>query len=397
MRTLLKKLFRIFTILMLIFVIALIPVGFYMLQQNINSLLDDNADLASQNDELEAEVLDLNQRNILKNQQIEELAKQLGLSIDAINNLKNENSNLNEENESLSAELTAINSQIDSTMSELDNYEQQITDSMAWFRDNATISPLSQYDSIKESLKQHCRQISGDSCTIKLSCLSFVNNQEHGFSYKLDSDTAAKDDFLQDLGQIYTNKGGDCEDYAQLAYAELNYLTESCQQAGSPNISYQSFTDNTGTSHHVTYRETYYIENTQDYDLPSDYDYYYPTCGSFPADLDPNLASTEGSYGHCLLAFSSSPIYNSSNVEGHLKSAILVEPQNGRVSADLRTDSRIEVPSNDYPAGDYYVFMVVTNADLYSFNAFKDSYRWYGYQDFLDEITGLKQALDVLN
>jgi hypothetical protein len=302
-----------------------------------------------------------------------------------------QNSELRQQNEKLYDE-------INTTIDELTDYEQKITDSLDWFRDNQTIDGHPTYNRVKKDLQEYCVSIEGTTCEIKLTCLSFVNSNLYGLEYKEDTETSAKEDFLQTIDSIKDNEGGDCEDFSVLAAAELRSLQNYCTTNGATTIRYQAYENAIGQTHTVEYSGDYYYPDAKDYNIPYAYHYFYPICGNFPASFDLNAPAGAEIIGHCLLAFSARDLNpdDANSAYEFLRDALLIEPQDGAFVSDLATNDNVEVLKDDYPKKDFFLYMIITQNDLLDFDTFGDTYRWYGYNDFLKRIAELKTELEAM-
>ena len=347
---------------------------------------------AAQKTSIEALQVTLSERS----DRIKKLSDQLGITEEKVSDLEVTNSTLDQQNESLSQKMASLNLEIGDTLTSLQGFESQIADSLDWFQANASIAELPEYTDIRTSLINNCVKIEGSSCAVRLSCLNFVNEHEAGMSYQTDLSTVGKEDQIQSLSSVLSHQGGDCEDFTQLAFAELNYLEAYCAAQGASDVRYTAFEDTTGSRHYVEASETYYINDTQDIEVDSEARFFYPVCGSFPSAWDEASLSSGASYGHCLLGFSDREILKPGDSPLFLERAILIEPQSGKLVIDLRSSGLFSIPTTELSPNPYYLSMVITDRDLYSFNALKDRYQWRGYADFASAVSELATRLTSL-
>ena len=284
--------------------------------------------------------------------------------------LTNENQKIKDENKLLKQESTLINSEMKNVQIELSKAEDklnefQITvqDSIQWFKQNINIENYEDYDLIKEELNQCIHYQNG--CRIDLLCLHSIN-KNNGFRYKLDEETSKKVDFLQDLKQIFNNKGGDCEDISLLFRAEYNYLLNQCLRNYSRNEI-------------IPYTRNIEINKT----------YMYIVCGTW----DPKETVT-GWAGHCMVALSKAPIISTGDVYSSIKTSTLIEPQNGQFEGHMDDTDTIHIfPDGQPPNTLHYIYFVITDDDLKIFYAYSDEVKWFGYQDFMIYIDDLKNKV----
>jgi hypothetical protein len=314
--------------------------------------------------------------------EIEMLSVQLGESDNKVRTLEERN--------------TELTQQLRGTVSDLEQYEGQVQQSMSWFQANSTLDGHAEYNGIKRELEDKCMQVDGNQCRIKLGCLSFVN-QQNNLVYKEDTAVSQREDFLQSLGDIHAHGGGDCEDFSLLFKAQIAHLRSACGARGANDVRFQSFAPSPGDKHYVEFGNQYYIEDTRDVDLPSDKQEVAMICGTMPAALFPDtISQTDAeSFGHCLLGFSSAPLNAAADSPEFLRQSVMIEPQTGERIGAVAEHPEILVPVNAFPDKVNYLFMLVGDNDLYSFNAFQNRYQWFGYADFRRSFDEIKTALNA--
>ncbi|OIP98265.1 hypothetical protein AUK40_01815 [Candidatus Wirthbacteria bacterium CG2_30_54_11] len=389
---------RLTSILLAITTLSLIGVTWlYVNVTQINrQLRSDIAGLEDQNSWLETDIESLGVTLRERQSRIQDLSEQLGITVEKVSELETTNSTLDQQNETLTEKMQSLKSEIDDTLSSLHGFENQISDSLAWFQANSSIEQLPEYADIRTSLVNNCLKIDSGTCEVRLSCLNYINEHESGLSYQSDYATTGKEDQIQSLPALLEHKGGDCEDFTQLAFAELNYLNAYCSAQGAPTVRYTAFEDAAGGKHYVENSETYYISDTRDIQVDPAARYFYPVCGSFPVGWDEPSLTSGTSYGHCLLGFSDRTVNASGDAPLFLQQAILIEPQSGKLVTDLRSSGIFSVPVTELSPNPYTLTMVITEHDLYSFNALKDRYQWRGYDDFASAVGDLSQRISAL-
>ncbi|RMF06532.1 hypothetical protein D6764_01985 [Candidatus Woesearchaeota archaeon] len=333
-------------------------------------------------------------------QYLKEKLAEFSAQLRELNNTKTElekdKETLTEEKTLLKRKLYGIQTDIERTISELEEYEEKIEESMSWFRKNAELSNFKEWTAVRQQIKGWCVERFDDRCEIRLSCLTFVTDYLEEFQYKLDSETTGKADKLQNLSQIYANEGGDCEDYSLLAIAEINELEKYCRDRLLDDVRFVAYVREEGSRHYVEDTKRYYLPDAKSYYLPSEKKNRAIVCGTFPAGYDPNSKTNIGKVGHCVIGFSENTIEKSSDVPAFLKSAVLVEPQNGQYLVDLSRESIFQIPENGEEKEEYNLRLVITENDLYMYDEFDGEMRWHGYSDYIAKIDELKAELEEL-
>jgi len=346
--------------------------------------------LLQENNRLIGQLQDYSHQLLERNRTIQALAAQLGVATDLARDLGARNTVLQERN----AELTG---EIQTTVTDLREFETHIQESMAWFQRNATFEGNPQYSSLNRDIEQNCLSIASNRCQINLSCLSWRNNV-YGFRYIPDETVSERSDYLHDLDAIYKNRGGDCEDYSLLVNAQIRHLKSQCQAANATNVQYISSEDAPGERHYVNSGQTVYLPDKKETLLPATHQHHHIVCGSFPRHIFPDqISQTDAaSFGHCLLGFSDRPLNTATDSKTFLENAILVEPQNGSLIANRPRDVGLEILTDAFPTSTTYLFLLISDRDLYTFNAYDNQYQWYGYQDFDRTVKSLSSQLEML-
>lgn len=277
--------------------------------------------------------------------------------------IKGENKRLKQESALISSKMRNVEIELSKAEDKLNEFQIIVQDSIQWFKQNINIENYGDYGLIREELSRCVHYMDG--CRIDLGCL-YSTNKKNGFEYKLDEKTSKKADFLQDLRQIFSNKGGDCEDFSLLYRAEYNYLLSQCLR-------------NYSRSEIVPYTGDMEINKT----------YMYIVCGTW----DPKEIVAEWA-GHCMVALSKAPIASTSDVYSAIKASTLIEPQNGQFEGHMgETDTIYIFPDGQPPNTLYYIDFVITDDDLKIFYAYSDEVKWFGYQDFMVYISDLRNKV----
>jgi len=270
-----------------------------------------------------------------------------------------------------------LGNKINLVKSELEQFEAKINNSLSWFGVNKQLGDGYYEDAIKRDLANNCINKKEGLCYLKTSCPYFVNKQYSEFKYLGDRFTSNATDKMQSLKEFIAHNGGDCEDYALFYKAEWNYLLDLCD--GLP-ITIESYIDG-GEDYFVTYRESWYIKSKQPIYFSDSRDKAVIICGNM---FDINSGKTNG---HCMIAM----IDGAGDIIKNLDLANIIEPQNGMYYGKLNDKSSgIYLPEQDKALPDSYIYMVVTDEDLFLF----DNNRWKSYIDFLDQAKKLRSELD---
>jgi len=287
--------------------------------------------------------------------------------------LKKQNKQVKEESTLVSGEAERVEEQVEKTMDRLDSFERTVTNSIDWFRENNNIAGIEEYSEITQELEDNCLRFN-ESCQIDLTCLYEVNKKNR-FRYSFDEYSTGKKDFLKDLKKIYSQQGGDCEDFSLLIQAEYNYLVDQCLENYSRS-EIDPIVDNNVRGEIIEKS----IKGT----------YMSIICGNFdPGGIVQNYA------GHCLVALTENQILKSSDVYKNIKESILVEPQNGRYVANMSNTDIITIFDNGVPPDTFHdVDLVITEDDLIIFDEYADEIEWIGYKDFLEKIESLKKEVE---
>ncbi|PIN69596.1 hypothetical protein COV93_04950 [Candidatus Woesearchaeota archaeon CG11_big_fil_rev_8_21_14_0_20_43_8] len=354
-------------------------------------------------------IIDVNNSLDLKSEEIKTLETERDSIQDKLDStarefasLKKISDELNQSYESLAASHGTLKKKTDKLESEYDDlsttyvneftdlmgnltiFETHIQASIDWFRDQRDISELNEYRDVKLDLYSDCLAYDEDSCDIKLTCIPFTNSYKYNVIYKYDSLNVNKSDFLQNLSEIWKNKGGDCEDTAFLFTAEYNYLVERCMKLkyDRKQIRIFSFQPSSGHNTFLTYHNKFYYSDTEPIEVTSFGTYMYPVCGQFLGQ----------STGHCVVALTDDAISSTSEIYPSLKDAALIEPQKGNYLSSIGS-GLVVYDDNEEIEQSNYISLMMTDDDIKYFYTYTGENRWLGYKEFLGDIS--KQKIEL--
>ncbi|MBU0457350.1 MAG: hypothetical protein ABH824_04995 [Nanoarchaeota archaeon] len=382
-----KKQFKsVFLILVLIIVgLIILSLGLFNMNGKLKlQIYNLNSEMELLNKNITSAIKEISKKNNEISKNNEEISK----NIDMLKSQDEEINNLNKEKEMISLKVESIKEEIDDFKYEIDNAN-------SWFKSNSNIANYDVYKSVKSYILKCLTTDSDSNCILKVGCLSWVHSILKEFEYKNDITTSEAEDKLQSLEDFYNNGGGDCEDYSLVVNAEINYLRDYCSEHNRGNLTFEAIKEGKG-NYYFTKKETWYYPNSAPFFIPNNYVFSYVVCGNFPAELDPNSELSGEIVGHCVIAFTDKEIINSEDVHSSLVNAILIEPQSGFISYDLRNDNTMYISKNGKSSQgkSYYIYSVITYDDYYLFDDF-DTYSWRGYKDFSKEAEELKNKFSI--
>lgn len=298
-------------------------------------------------------------------------------------------SSINEEYDNLILNHTLLINNYDSLQSdyitfdekfnELENnytvFENNIQFQLSYFRANSNIESITEYRVIKEQLSK-CYYLDGfNRYKINLACINFVLSHEsenNNFIYKNDTRNE-----LLSLKEFYTNKGGDCDDWARTFFASFNYIKSNIKIMSSNNkIVLETY------GGLCSQKEKFYLTINKDWYIDActvtieNHEYAYPLCGTKSGDT----------YGHCWVAFTENEILNTSIVNSVITKSVIVEPQSGEYI--------FSYPQSLLQNYNYYV--VMTPTDLIMKTNTKDDSSWKGYSDYYNDLVSKKEIITNL-
>lgn len=265
-------------------------------------------------------------------------------------------------NDELSEFLDVTQEKLELLGTELSSFEEQISQSMSWFKENSNIEVY------PASLKYQV-----DKCTsnteINAACIPIVMKEEKGWDYKID-----EGDDLQSLEEISLNKGGDCEDWSLYFKAAYNYLKEEDR---SERYIVSAVP---GTGDFEIYGPHYYAE-AESKEVGTTEDYVYVICYD----------------SHCIVAISDVEIKNSSDIY-KLRGAPAIEPQNGQymftIGDPLAPDICSPDTCGDMTYAPYDIWMIITDDDIYDFHY---NSAWVGYSDYYRIANYYQERVEAMN
>lgn len=285
--------------------------------------------------------------------------------------VEEEKETVEKEKSELMQNYSQLKKEVNTTIKIITKFEKDLRWSMSWFKDNSNLDSV-EMGKLKENLADHCLRVSSVDCTIKLSCLPWVNWYFFDIDYRSD-DVACSGECLLDLKTTINNSGGDCEDLAVLFAAEYNYLVGECLSAGigRPKIELMSFAAG-DAKHYVTYWDSYYLPGSTDKPLPEGYSYIYPVCGLF--------SGVEG--GHCAVVATNKPIGESGDIDETVREGYFIESENGEFmyTAKNRWDRT-------------YLYYIFLENDLKQYMREEDEPFWLGYNELYNKLKHLKDSL----
>ncbi len=284
------------------------------------------------------------------------------------------NDQLSQYNE-LDSAHTKDTKKIDLLSGQMTEFEQQISDSLKWYKSNAVLSDSDGQKRVKNKLDFYCLKEDDSSCEVKLGCFWLVNQEFLGLRYKYDILSVDKWDKILSIKEFLDNGGGDCEDYALFFKAQLNYILDRCE---NKDITLQGWWYSDKEKYWADYQEHWYIPNA---DVREESNYIYPNiiCGKVYDYRSDDYA------GHCVIALTKSRIKDGSDL-GLLMHSKIIEPQDGEYLGDVNKQYLFMPEYNGY-AENLSISMVITDNDLYLFDF--DNEKWLSYALFRDEINDI--------
>ncbi len=278
--------------------------------------------------------------------------------------------------------LESQRQQVQQISSELLGLEKNISDSMAWFRENAAFPDDYGWkaDIYLKRVLDDC--IEGDE--LNLGCMSYLmENTAFAIHYRTDFSSSGKDDFLQSVAQTIDSGWGDCEDYSLIFKAALNSLKAA--QPGLKVVGWESGGEG-----------KFYIYPKESSITPDKSYWYVPNAHKkFLGDLDSLFSyvvcyrQTQSS-GHCTVALSENGISSSSQAPS-LLGARIFEPQIGRYLGDIGGSGSAYTLCDPSVCSERAgaVQIIISDLDLYKFEAGK----WVGYSDYLGRVKAAQARL----
>ncbi len=261
-----------------------------------------------------------------------------------------------EQRDELTQSLLEASSELQNISAELDGFQEQIADSMAWFKANSDIGNLSfrlRY------LADKCT--SGDE--INAACIPFILQEEEGWGFK-----SEKKDRLLSLEEMVSNKGGDCEDWSLYFKAVFNYIKSEARNEKSLVSVVPS---RTGGNFPV-YKDWYYVDAAGK-KVGTTEDNMYVICYD----------------SHCVVAVTDEEVKNSSDIY-KLRGAPAVEPQDGQYVFTIGGFGAPDICSPDSCNYAVDIWIVITDDDIYDFHYNRE---WTGYKDYYEKTEYYKEQI----
>ncbi len=294
--------------------------------------------------------------------------------------------NLTSAHEDLATTNTRLSHDVTTATTLIDEYRTTLKSNLEWFKENAVLNDTSfpEYDPrapdrIRATLMNRCTNLEdskASSCTIKIPCIVYTNSQSLFLDYKTDVSVTGEEDALLPLREIVDNGGGDCEDYSLLFKAQINLLKSACGEEF--NLETMEYT---GENRYFPYYDAEGKENrdwfVQGYaarTLPAHYTHPVIVCGT--------VVEPDSRFGHCLIAFTQSPIRTVQDLMTQLPGAPLIEPQNGMYEADLSSTLK----GTMFQSGGILLSLdtVITDEDLFLLSKTRGT--WLSNRGFLAEL-----------
>ncbi|HII71257.1 TPA: hypothetical protein HA265_00705, partial [Candidatus Woesearchaeota archaeon] len=279
-----------------------------------------------------------------------------------LDELKGSFSELEELYSTLRGDYGSLKAEMEETMDKIDSYEQEVQESMAWFKENSMLGKRGEQDMAKTYLGIDCYMEEGDKCYVKTGCFYLINAEYLGLEYKRDVETSDSEDKLQSLQGFVDNGGGDCEDYSLFYKAEWNYILDKCS---GKDIVVQSWykTATSDSRHWLDFDEDWYIEGVTEKILASGYIYPSVVCGRI---YDPQLNKVSG---HCVMALTTDRIEDIADLQ-LLVGSPLIEPQDGQYVGIIDEPGGVHlVQDGEVPLiFSSYIFSVITDNDYFLFS-----------------------------
>lgn len=302
------------------------------------------------------------------------------------------------ENASCVSDYGRLKSEIDATIQGFDGREKTIEDRISWFQQNASL-PQNTDPGVVWKVDKMCTTVENNSCTFNFGCLYYLNSSFLKVYYKADKANGRLSDTLISIADFLQSRAGDCEDFSFLFKAEFNKMLDVCSagaadfnSASMKIISYTTSADYPGQLGNL------YVDKEKDVALMgvktvelSGFRYPVVVCGNL---YNPN---TKSFGGHCMNAFTKNKITGVENLYSELSGAPLIEPQGGYFGGYLNGGSGVWVYDNgEVRDENNYVYMVITDDDLFLDDYIKDVASWSGYNGFVEKMKSIKEKLSGL-
>lgn len=296
---------------------------------------------------------------------------------------------LNQSYRELNNTLTSLKGQLEPTIEKIEVYQEEINESMFWFRKNSILKEEEEQKIATNYLgmNDNCYRMLGGTCYIKTGCVELINSEYLDIEYLNDTEVTGKEDKLQSLNEFLENEGGDCEDYSLFYKAELNYLLEGQCKNDSLEIVIEAWNSSQTGKYWLDYEHEWYFDDAKGIRLKEGYTKPNVICGKM---YDPQIGNISG---HCVIAFTNKKITQKEDIE-NLKQAPMVEPQDGKYLGLIsnRSSGVYILSENNYEEPPQsYIYSVITDNDMFLFSF--EYGKWLSYSSFFNELKEKKEKL----
>jgi uncharacterized protein YoxC len=360
---------------------VMVVILFLRVEEVKKELIQTNNEYVNYQEEKTREIRGLNSEIKHLEQEKEGLEQSLAEKQEELQVLEKKYNNLAENYEGLQEEASNV-------LRTIDDYQQELNESMEWFRANSGLEGLNVSNSLKNKiesqLRYRCIEKEGNRCTINTGCLYLVNSQFLEFEYLNDTNTSYSEDKLQSLNEFVNSQGGDCEDFSLFYKAELAFLLNECEASPSEYVlvSWRPASEE-GKRFWLDDSHQWFIREAARMLLLGNR-YPYVVCGQI---LDP-VKNRIG--GHCVIAMSKEKINSIGDID-KLKGGPLIEPQDGRYIGEVGEDIILIMEKDDFSYNSY-ISQIITDEDMFSFS--RERERWEGFAFFSDKLDKTKKKLE---
>ncbi len=280
------------------------------------------------------------------------------------------------------AMLAAQSARMQNLLANFTNLQNDINDSMKWFRDNSVIRAdmNTNLDYIEPRVIEDCV----DGGVLNLACVDHILQQRMAtIRYRHDSSSNSSNRF-QSLAETAARGSGDCKDYSLLLKAILNTVKEK-----NPGLHISAWEPG-GLDSYIIFpkaslnplgKDTYwYMPNSRGVDLGSLDDVHgYVVCYAI-----------NSSEGHCTVALSGVEVNDSSQIPLAMNGAAVFEPQDGQYYGRIGHEFSLCTASRwwDCSTTPNVIILIISDKDLYRI----ENGKWVGYGDYAKEVADVSAA-----
>ncbi|MFH0884242.1 MAG: hypothetical protein V1861_00860 [Candidatus Micrarchaeota archaeon] len=312
----------------------------------------------------------------LQQEDISDLRTELNVSEAEVLELEGRLNESEEELEQTKNTLSEATEEIDRIRSEALAMDEQINESISWFKDNSALPSTLKTDRFVNKVEKSCV----DEGTLNLGCVSYLMEEDLGFMYKNDP----TGDRLYSIDEIITRRGGDCEDYSLFFKALLSRFADD-------DLEIEAWTD--GIGRYVIFEDTstgkyWYYDNTDGKVIGNtETSNPYAVCYFYGMEGDTRI-------GHCVIMLTNATISSPEDIsDTALAGAEMFEPQDGhylgRIGKEFFACSQGDEGCDEE---DYHLTFVITDSDLFQFSDGK----WNYYEGRHQDIGELLERLDKI-